>query len=91
MQNNDKAILYSMLEREISNALRSLPPIFSMFEGTITTAVIQWIDPYVSAFVKPNKEIDAEELSTFVSEEAINRINNFKEKYRKEKEDNNEK
>lgn len=37
---SDKDILYSMIRREISNLLRGIP-IFSAFEGTISSFVIQ--------------------------------------------------
>ena len=43
MQNrtiSDKDILYSMIKREISNMLQGIP-IFSAFEGTISSVVIQ--------------------------------------------------
>lgn len=87
MQNNisEKDMLYSMLEREISNLLSGVP-IFAAFEGVISSFVIQLIDPYVSAFVGNDNKLDTEQLSAFVSEEALNKINNFKMKYRKETE-----
>ena len=37
---SDKDILYSMIRREISNILSGVP-IFSAFEGTISSFVIQ--------------------------------------------------
>ena len=42
MVNNisDKDILYSMVRREISNLLQGIP-IFTAFEGTISSLVIQ--------------------------------------------------
>ena len=82
MVNNisDKDILYSMVRREISNLLQGIP-IFSAFEGTISSFVIQWMDPYISAFIGDDNRINTEQLSAFVSEEVTNKINNFKERY----------
>ena len=77
---SDKDILYSMVRREISNLLQGIP-IFSAFEGTISSFVIQWIDPYISAFIGDDNQINTEQLSAFVSEEVTNKIKNFKERY----------
>lgn len=81
---SDKEILYSMITREISNMLRGIP-IFSAFEGTICSFVIQWIDPYISAFIDDDNQINTEQLSAFVSEEMTNKIKNFKERYNRSK------
>jgi hypothetical protein len=82
MVNNisDKDILYSMVRREISNLLQGIP-IFAAFEGTISSFVIQWIDPYISAFIGDDNQINTEQLSAFVSEEVTNKIKDFKERY----------
>lgn len=77
---SDKDILYSMVRREISNLLQGIP-IFSAFEGTISSFVIQWMDPYISAFIGDDNQINTEQLSAFVSEEVTNKIKNFKERY----------
>lgn len=86
MQNSisDKEVLYNMLRREVSNLVRGVP-IFAAFEGTINSFIIRLIDPYVSAFIGEDNTIDTEQLSSFVSEEALNKINSFKEKYDKMK------
>lgn len=81
---SDKDILYSMVRREISNLLQGIP-IFSAFEGTISSFVIQWMDPYISAFIGDDNRIDTEQLSAFVSEEMTNKINQFKERYAQNK------
>ena len=92
MQNrtiSDKDILYSMVRREISNLLQGIP-IFSAFEGTISSFVIQWMDPYISAFIDDDNQINTEQLSAFVSEEMKNKINNFKERYNRSKGESDE-
>ena len=81
---SDKDILYSMVRREISNLLQGIP-IFSAFEGTISSFVIQWIDPYISAFIGDDNQINTEQLSAFVSEEVTNKINQFKERYNRDR------
>ena len=81
---SDKDILYSMVRREISNLLQGIP-IFSAFEGTISSFVIQWIDPYISAFIGDDNQINTEQLSAFVSEEVTNKIKNFKERYNRDR------
>ena len=77
---SDKDILYSMVRREISNLLQGIP-IFSAFEGTISSFVIQWMDPYITAFIGDDNQINTEQLSAFVSEEVTNKIKDFKERY----------
>lgn len=86
MVNNisDKDILYSMVRREISNILQGVP-LFSAFEGTISSFVIQWMDPYISAFIGDDNRINTEQLSAFVSEEVTNKIKDFKERYNRSK------
>ena len=86
MVNNisDKDILYSMVRREISNILQGVP-LFSAFEGTISSFVIQWMDPYISAFIGDDNRINTEQLSAFVSEEVTNKIKDFKERYNSSK------
>lgn len=81
---SDKDILYSMVRREISNLLQGIP-IFSAFEGTISSFVIQWMDPYISAFIGDDNQINTEQLSAFVSEEMTNKINEFKERYNRDR------
>ena len=86
---SDKDILYSMIKREISNMLQGIP-IFSAFEGTISSFVIQWIDPYISAFIDDDNQINTEQLSAFVSEEMTNKIRDFKERYNRSKGESDE-
>ena len=81
---SDKDILYSMVRREISNLLQGIP-IFSAFEGTISSFVIQWINPYISAFIGDDNQINTEQLSAFVSDEVTNKIKNFKERYNRDR------
>ena len=81
---SDKDILYSMVRREISNLLQGIP-IFSAFEGTISSFVIQWMDPYISAFIGDDNQINTEQLSAFVSEEVTNKIKDFKERYNRDR------
>ena len=73
-----------MVRREISNLLQGIP-IFSAFEGTISSFVIQWMDPYISAFIGDDNQINTEQLSAFVSEEVTNKINQFKERYNRDR------
>jgi hypothetical protein len=39
------------------------------------------MDPYISAFIGDDNQINTEQLSAFVSEEVTNKINEFKERY----------
>ena len=87
MQNNisDKDILYSMLEREVNNLLQGVP-IFSAFGSTINSYIIKWIDPYVSAFINSDNELESEQLGEFTKEEINNKIEDFKKRYNSRKE-----
>lgn len=80
----DKEVLYSMLEREIRN-LTSRNPMTAMFSGTIVNYVLNFIDPYVNAFLSepPAAKLDADQLSQFATEEVQDKILKFKEQYKR--------
>ena len=92
MQKNkisDKQVLYSLISREVSNILRQVP-FLGLFEDSITGFLLQIIDPYINAFIGNDNRINSEQLSKFVSQEAVEKIQAFKEKYEREAEENNE-
>lgn len=78
----DKEVLYSMLRREVDNLIGGMP-LLSAFGGTITSNLIKWIDPYVSAFIdEDTKQLDVDQLGDFASEEVDEKIKSFKERYK---------
>ena len=82
--NPDKQVLYNMVEREVHNLIINFP-ILGMFEGPITNYILNYIDPYVNAFIEgPYQRLDIEQLSSFTEAEVSNKIASFKEKYNKE-------
>ena len=84
MQQNkisDKQVLYSLISRE---------PFLGLFEDSITGFLLQIIDPYINAFIGNDNRINSEQLSKFVSQEAVEKIQAFKEKYERKAEENNE-
>jgi hypothetical protein len=77
---SEKEIFYSMLAREVDNLLCGIP-FFSSFSPTITSFLCKWLDPYVSAFLDNEQHLDSKQLAAFASEEALDKINRFKERY----------
>lgn len=80
--NIDKTVLYNIIKRNISN-LCSKSPIFWTFKDTISNYVINYIDPYVNAFLD-NGKLDIDMTANFAAEEINSRIQKFKEEYKKE-------
>jgi hypothetical protein len=84
--NSDKQVLYNIIEREISNIVSQFP-ILGIFGDTITNYILNYIDPYVNAFIEgPQQRLNIEQLSAFTQSEVTDKIARFKESYKKEAE-----
>ena len=86
----DKEILYQMLEREIRNILNIINPTLSVFSGTATKYDINYIDPYVDAFMDDGSNIQTAAASEFVKQEVNDKIKDFITKFNSEKQMNND-
>lgn len=83
---SDKEILYSMLDREIENILRS-NPMLAVFSSTIKTYIHNFLDPYLNFFMEgENLHIDM--ASSFANEEMQKRLESFKKNFQQAKEEN---
>ena len=83
--NADKQVLYNVIEREVHNLVAANFPGLGMFEGVITNYILNYIDPYVNAFIEgPHQRLDIEQLSSFTESEVADKIARFKESYKQE-------
>lgn len=82
--NQDKQVLYNVVEREVHNFVVNFP-VLRMFEGTITNYILNYIDPYVNAFIEgPHQRLNIDQLSAFTEAEVSDKIARFKESYKQE-------
>jgi hypothetical protein len=81
---SEKDILYQVLNREVSNLLSRVNPAFRMFSSTITTYLINFVDPYVDAFTNVDGNINTKAASGFLKEEVSEKIEAFMQKFEKE-------
>lgn len=85
----DKELLYQMMNRSISNALGNINPTFKMFSSTLTKYAINFIDPYVDAFMSPDSgEINTKAAAAYAKEEVNKKIEDFMKKFDSEMKDN---
>lgn len=75
----DKEVLYNIIRREIDNILSNFP-LLGMFSESISNYVINYIDPYISAFIVKG-QLDTNQLSAFANSEISTKIKEFKENY----------
>lgn len=83
--NNDKELLAQILGREIDNILGRVSPAFRMFTPTVTGAVMNFIDPYIDAFMSPDeKTINTKAATGYLKEEAARKIEDFMKRFEAE-------
>lgn len=86
---NDKEILYQMIKRNIDNILGQYVPSLKIFSNTISNYTINFLDPYISAFMEPGtNEFNAEAAGEYLKDETTKKIESFMLKYKHIKDDN---
>ena len=84
----EKDLLYQVLNREISNFLSSINPAFRMFSTTVTTYLMNFIDPYVDAFTNTDGEINTKAAKGFIKQEVNSKVEEFMKKFEAESNSN---
>ena len=79
-----------MLEREIRNLLNIINPALSVFSGTAAKYVINYIDPYVDAFMDDGCHIQTAAASEYVKQEVNDKIKDFMAKFNSERQMKND-
>lgn len=79
---NEKQILYNVIRREVSN-LTAGNAFLRMFDSYISDYIISYIDPYVNAFMS-NGKID-DKATAYLKQETLAKIEEFKNKFDEEK------
>jgi hypothetical protein len=81
----DKELLFQVLKREIDNILGSINPAFRMFTPTITASIINFINPYVDAFMSPDGDrLNTKAAAGYLKEETSRKIEDFLNKFESE-------
>lgn len=83
---SEKDLLYQFLNREISNFLGAINPAFRMFSSTVTNYLMDFIDPYVTAFTNNDGEINKKAAKGFIKEEVNAKVEAFMKKFESESE-----
>ena len=81
---NEKELLYQVINREVSNLISSFNPAFRMFSSTITTYLINFIDPYVDAFTNNDGNINTKAANQFIKQEVSDKVDAFMKKFEAE-------
>ena len=81
---NEKELLYQVINREVSNLLGAFNPAFRMFSSTVSSYLINLIDPYVDAFINPDGNINTRAANKFLKQEVNEKIDTFMKKFEEE-------
>lgn len=81
---NDKELLYQIINREVSNVLIQINPTLALFSNTATNYIINFIDPYVTAFLAGGEKINTQAAGAFVKEEVNEKVDAFIKKFESE-------
>lgn len=85
---NDKEIVYNIIERYIDNLLVQLRnPLLMMVSEPLKNYLFRYLNPYIDAFTT-NNTFEIEEASSFLEQEAINKIKLFKKNFKESKDEN---
>lgn len=81
---DDKELMAQMINRSINNALGNINPSLRMFSSSLTKYAMNFLDPYIDAFMNPNGEINKEAASAFTKQEINNKVDEFMKKFEAE-------
>lgn len=83
---SDKDIFYNILKRELDNFL-SKTPLFWTFRDSIFQLLVNYIDPYVNAFID-GAMLNIDMGADFAAKELDSKIQKFKEEYKEKLNEN---
>lgn len=84
MPSSEKQIVYNILKRYIDN-LCGKTPLFWAFKDLIFQYLINYIDPYLDAFME-NGKLDIDMTADFAAKELNHKLQEFKQAYKTEHE-----
>ena len=83
---SDKDIFYNILKRELDNFL-SKTPLFWTFRDSIFQLIINYIEPYVNAFIDGDT-LNIDMGADFAAKELDSKIQKFKQEYKEKLNEN---
>lgn len=83
---SDKDIFYNILKRELDNFL-SKTPLFWTFRDSIFQLLVNYIDPYVNAFID-GATLNIDMGADFAAKELDSKIQKFKQEYKEKLNEN---
>ena len=83
---SNKDIFYNILKRELDNFL-SKTPLFWTFRDSIFQLIVNYIEPYVNAFIEGDT-LDIDMGADFAAKELDSKIQKFKEEYKEKLNEN---
>lgn len=81
---DEKEILAQMINRSISNILGNVAPSLRIFSGSLTKYAMEFLDPYLNAFMNTDGEINKEAAVAFTKQEVSEKIDDFMKKFEAE-------
>jgi hypothetical protein len=82
---NEKELVRQYLSREIDNLITSLIPNLSIFSSPIKNYILNYIDPYIDLFFVGGETLNTDMVRKFTTQEVTSKINDFIDKYEKER------
>ena len=82
---SEKELIKQYLSREIDNFITMLVPNLAIFSGPIKNYILNYLDPYIELFFTDGQSLNTDMVREFTTQEMTNKINNFIDKYEKER------
>jgi hypothetical protein len=82
---NEKELIRQYLAREIDNLVATLIPNLAIFSTPIKNYILNYLDPYIDLFFNNGESLNTDMVRKFTTQEVTNKINDFIDKYEKER------
>jgi hypothetical protein len=74
---SEKEIFFQVLDRYMDNILRGFNPMVALMSAPIKNWVFNYIEPYVDAFLAPDRTLNVNAASAFLKQEVSSKIEQF--------------
>lgn len=82
---SERELIRQYLSREIDNLIIALIPNLSVFSAPIKNYILNYIDPYIDLFFTGGDSLNTDMVRKFTTQEVTNKINDFIDRYEKER------
>ena len=78
---NDRELIRQILNREVSNIVGQISPSFRLFAPAISNYVMDYIDPYITAFLDSDGKIMTNAAKQYLKDETNRKIDEYIKKF----------